>query len=60
MAGEWWTEKDVEGSGRGLILRHNPGICVELLNKPRKTSISIAGLLPEIWTRDLTNTKQER
>jgi hypothetical protein len=36
---------DVEGSGRGLILRYSPGICLKGLSKTTKKSVRIAGLL---------------
>jgi hypothetical protein len=49
----------MKGSGRSLILNKYPGIRLEVLRKPRKTSVKIAGFLPEILTRDLPNTKQE-
>jgi hypothetical protein len=32
MINEWWTGKDVEGSGRGLF-RYSPGIFLEGLGK---------------------------
>jgi hypothetical protein len=54
---EWWIGKDLEGSGRGLILRNLPGIRLEGLRKPQK--LRIAGLRADIWTRDLPNTKQD-
>jgi hypothetical protein len=39
---------DVEGSGRGLILRYYyPGTCLEGLRNRRKPSVRIAGLLAE-------------
>jgi hypothetical protein len=34
--GEWWIGKDMEGSGRGLILRYYPCICLEGLRKATK------------------------
>jgi hypothetical protein len=33
---EWWIEKDLEGSGRSLILRNYPGIRLEELRKTAK------------------------
>jgi hypothetical protein len=33
-----WIGKDLEGNGRGLILRYDPSICLEGLRKPQKTS----------------------
>jgi hypothetical protein len=33
MTGELLIGKDVKGSGRGLILRYYPGICLEGLSK---------------------------
>jgi hypothetical protein len=56
---ELWIRKYVEGSGRGLILRSYPGICLQRLSKERKTSDRIVGLRAEIWTWDFPNTKQE-
>jgi hypothetical protein len=38
---------DVEGSGRGLILRYYPSTCLEGLRNRRKPSVRIAGLLAE-------------
>jgi hypothetical protein len=45
---EWWTGKDLKGSGRGLNSRYYPGIRLERPSKTTKTAVSIAGL------RDLT------
>jgi hypothetical protein len=36
-----------------------PAIRLEGLRKPTKISDRIVGLQAEIWTRDLSNTKQE-
>jgi hypothetical protein len=44
----WWIGKDLEHSGRGLILSYYPGICQEGLRKTTKTSDRIAGLQVEI------------
>jgi hypothetical protein len=41
------------------VLRYYAGICLQGLRKPAKNLIMIAGLRPEIWTRDIPNTKQE-
>jgi hypothetical protein len=57
MISEWLIRKNVEGSGGGLILKHYPGICLEGLRKTTKTSVRIAGLRAEFWTRDLPITK---
>jgi hypothetical protein len=51
--------QDVEGSGRGLILRFYPSIYLEGLRKATKLSVRIAGPRAEILTRDLPSTKQE-
>jgi hypothetical protein len=40
--------EDAEGSGRGLILRYYPGICLEELKKTTKTSVMIAGLRADV------------
>jgi hypothetical protein len=56
---EWRIGKDLEGNGRGLILRCYPYICLEGLKKATKTLSQVAGLLAEAWTRNLPNTKQE-
>jgi hypothetical protein len=34
--GEWWTVKDIEESGHGLILKHYPRIYLEVLRKITK------------------------
>jgi hypothetical protein len=49
------NRRKLEGSGRGLILRHCSGIRLEELKKQRNTSVRITGLRAEIWTRDLSN-----
>jgi hypothetical protein len=54
---EWWIWKDLEGRGRGLILRYYPGIHLEGLRKTTKTLVRIPGLRAEVWTLVLTNTK---
>jgi hypothetical protein len=38
--------------------KNYPGICLEGLRKTTN-KLSVAGLLSEIWTRDLPNTKQD-
>jgi hypothetical protein len=38
--------KDLQGSGRGLILRYYPGTCLEVLRKTTKTSVMTAGHRP--------------
>jgi hypothetical protein len=54
MLGEWWIVKDVEGSGRGLILMHYPGICLEgqsttttILNEDNQSRQDLNPELPE-------------
>jgi hypothetical protein len=47
------------GSGRDPILMYYYAIRLEELRKTIKTSIKIAGLQAEIWTRDLQNMNQE-
>jgi hypothetical protein len=57
MISEWWIGKDMERSGRGLfevLSRHFPGGTEE----NNEISVTRAGILAEIWTRDLPNTKQ--
>jgi hypothetical protein len=49
----WWVWKDLEGSGRSLILRYHPGIRLGVWGKSRKTLVRIAGLGAEILTRYL-------
>jgi hypothetical protein len=49
---------DLEENGRGLIWRYYPGIRLENWEKPRITSVSIAGIQAAIWTSDLPDTKQ--
>jgi hypothetical protein len=53
------VERILEESGRGLIFRYYPDIHLEWLRKTTKTSVGIAGLLTEIWTRDVRSTKQD-
>jgi hypothetical protein len=52
-----WIGKDLEGSGRSLILTFYPEIRLEI---PRKTTKNrrIASLRAEFWNRYLPNTKQ--
>jgi hypothetical protein len=52
-----WIEKDVEGIGIYLISDITPDFDGRL-KKWRKTSIGIADLRAETWTRDHLNTKQ--
>jgi hypothetical protein len=40
-------------------LRYYLGKFLEELRKTTKTSVKIAGVWAEIWTRDLSNMKQE-
>jgi len=47
--GEWRISKDVERSGRGLILRNYPDIYLEGLKKTRNPSATTASLRAEIW-----------
>jgi hypothetical protein len=37
----WWIGKDLVGSGRGIILRHYPGIRLDGLRKTTNSSITI-------------------
>jgi hypothetical protein len=40
MISKWWIGKDIEGSGRCLILKYYPGIYLEVLEKNhKKTSV---------------------
>jgi hypothetical protein len=48
VIGEWRLGKDVEGTGRGLILRYYPIICLEALGKTMKISVTVAGLRAEV------------
>jgi hypothetical protein len=50
MINDW---NDLEGTGRSLFFY--PGIFLEGIRKTTKTSVKIAGVRPEIWTRDLPN-----
>jgi hypothetical protein len=59
MICEWWTGKDLEGRGHGVILTYYPGIRLKGLKKQREKSLRVAGLRAVIWTRNLPNTKQE-
>jgi hypothetical protein len=59
MFDEWCIWKYVEGYGRGLILMHYPSIFLQGLRELQKTSIGVASLQAEIWTRDLPIGKQE-
>jgi hypothetical protein len=43
----------------GCSLRYYPGISLEGLRKPRKSSLSITGLQAEILAQNLSNMKQE-
>jgi hypothetical protein len=56
---EWWIEKYVEGSGRGLIWDAILAFAWRDSRKPRKTSVGISCLHSEILTPDLSNTNQE-
>jgi hypothetical protein len=54
---DWWTGKDVEWSGRDLILelsRHSP-----LETEENKKNLKRASLRTEIWTRGIPNKRQE-
>jgi hypothetical protein len=53
---EWWIGKDLEGSGRGIVLRHYPDSLLEGLGKTTRNLSQDGGLRAEIWTRDLQNT----
>jgi hypothetical protein len=54
------TRKYMQGSGRGLILRNSPGICLESLRALMETSSRIVGVLAETGTRNLANTDHNR
>jgi hypothetical protein len=57
---EWMINwKGLGRNGRRLISRKYSGICLEGLRKLPKTSVRIACLRAEFWTRDLPNTNQE-
>jgi hypothetical protein len=43
MISELKIENDVEGGGRGLVLRHYLGICRERLRITTKNSVRMAG-----------------
>jgi hypothetical protein len=47
----WWIGKDVEGWGRGLILRYYPSSCLDTLTNTAR-NLRIAGFRPifELWT----------
>jgi hypothetical protein len=49
---------NLKGSGRGLSLRHYPGIRLERLRKTTKNYVRIAGLRADILTRELSNTNR--
>jgi hypothetical protein len=49
---------ELEGSGRGVIIRCYPSTGLEGLSKITKT-LRIAGFWTEISIKDLPNTKQE-
>jgi hypothetical protein len=49
---EWWVGKDLEGSGRGLILRYYHGIRLEQLRKTMKQLSQDSRTPGRIWTRD--------
>jgi hypothetical protein len=51
---EWWTGKDSEGSGRGLV-GHLTGICLEGLTGSTKRP-SVSDCAAEIRTKALLNT----
>jgi hypothetical protein len=48
LTGKLLIEKDLDGSGRGLLLRYYPGIRLKGVRKARKTSVRIAGLRAKI------------
>jgi hypothetical protein len=52
-------KRDLEGSGRSLILRYYPNIYLEKLRKNKNSSVRIADLRAEIRNLDLPNMKQE-
>jgi hypothetical protein len=54
-------DDELKGCGRTLsrpYLRYYPAFSWKEWGKPRKTSVRIAGLHADIWTRDLPNTKK--
>jgi hypothetical protein len=51
--------KDLEGSGRGIIVRFYLGIRLEGLRKTTNISVRIAGVEAKIGPLGLPNTKQE-
>jgi hypothetical protein len=59
MVDEWWIEKNVEEAVVDYFKVLYPSICLEGLRIMTKSSVRIAGLRAEIWTRELSNTKQE-
>jgi hypothetical protein len=54
---ERWIGKDVNGRGRGIIIRYYPSIWTDW-GKSQKTSVMIADLWANILTWYLPNTKQ--
>jgi hypothetical protein len=52
------NKNNVEGSGRDIFWRIFPAFTWRDWGKPRKTSGKIACLRAEIWTRDISHTKQ--
>jgi hypothetical protein len=46
-------------SGRDLILKYYPGICLEALKKTTKKTVRINDPQAEILTWDLSNTKRD-
>jgi hypothetical protein len=59
MISEEWNGKDLEGNGRGLMKNTIPSFVWRDWEKPWNTIFRIAGHRPEIWIRDLPNTKQD-
>jgi hypothetical protein len=54
------TEKDVEGSGDGLIYGAIPAFARNERRKPRRRPVRIVGIPAEIRTWYLPNTSQKR
>jgi hypothetical protein len=54
---EWWIRKDLEGSGPSLILGIIPAFVGGTEENHENTSVRVASLRAEIWTRNLSNTK---
>jgi hypothetical protein len=58
MTSEWWIGKICGRKRPWPSLKYYPEICLEGLRRTTKTSVMIADLRAEIWTRDLPNTSR--